>query len=182
MADRREAARRDRLVELYREGSVCVRCPLSATRTKVVFGSGNADADLMFVGEAPGAEEDRQGLPFVGRAGGLLTRLLEEIGLRREDVFITNTLMCRPPANRDPQPVEIESCHPYLEEKIRLIKPRVIATLGNFATKLLTGNRAGITKVRGTPQVHVLGGVTVFVMPLLHPAAALRTPSLVETL
>jgi uracil-DNA glycosylase len=175
-------SRRDRLVELYHETSDCQRCPLAATRTKVVFGSGNADADLMFVGEAPGAEEDRQGLPFVGRAGALLSELLGEIGLTREDVFINNVLMCRPPGNRDPQPNEIESCSPYLEKRIELIQPKVIGTLGNFATKLLTGSRTGITKVRGTPQVHVLGGRAVYLMPLLHPAAALRTPSLVETL
>jgi uracil-DNA glycosylase len=147
-----------------------------------VFGSGNADADLMFVGEAPGAEEDRQGLPFVGRAGALLTELLGGIGLRREDVFITNVLQSRPPGNRDPQPTEIEACSPFLQTKVELIQPKVIGTLGNFATKLLTGSRAGITKVRGTPQVHVLGGRAVYLMPLLHPAAALRTPSLVETL
>jgi uracil-DNA glycosylase family 4 len=182
MAEPTAEERRERLVEVYREASGCVLCPLHETRTKVVFGSGNSDADLMFVGEAPGAEEDRQGLPFVGRAGGLLTQLLEEIGLKREDVFIANTLKCRPPGNRDPQPVEIETCNPYLQQQVELIQPRVIATLGNFATKLLTGNRAGITRVRGTPQVHELGGVTVFLMPLLHPAAALRTPSLVETL
>jgi uracil-DNA glycosylase family 4 len=147
-----------------------------------VFGSGNANAELMFVGEAPGAEEDRQGLPFVGRAGALLTELLGGIGLRREDVFITNVLQSRPPGNRDPQPTEIEACSPYLQTKVELIQPKVIGTLGNFATKLLTGSRAGITKVRGTPQVHVLGGRAVYLMPLLHPAAALRTPSLVETL
>jgi uracil-DNA glycosylase family 4 len=175
-------SRRDRLVELYREASDCRRCPLAATRTKVVFGSGNSDADLMFVGEAPGAEEDRQGLPFVGRAGALLTELLAEIGMRREDVFINNVLMCRPPGNRDPQPDEIESCSPYLQTRVELIQPKVIATLGNFATRLLTGSRTGITKVRGTPQVHVIGGRAVYLMPLLHPAAALRTPSLVETL
>jgi uracil-DNA glycosylase len=176
------AERRERLVELYRTASGCELCPLSETRTNVVFGAGNADADLMFVGEAPGAEEDKQGLPFVGRAGGLLAELLAGIGLRREDVFITNVLLCRPPGNRDPQPVEIESCQPYLYRKIELIEPRVIATLGNFATKLLTGSRAGITRVRGTPQVHAIGGRTVFLFPLLHPAAALRTPSLAETL
>ncbi len=174
--------RRERLVSVYREASVCTRCPLSETRTNVVFGAGHSNADLMFVGEAPGAEEDRQGLPFVGRAGALLTELLAGIGLRRDDVFIANVLLCRPPGNRDPQPVEIESCNPWLDAKFELIEPRVVATLGNFATKLLTGNRAGITKVRGTPQVHELGGRTVFVMPLLHPAAALRTPSLVDTL
>jgi uracil-DNA glycosylase family 4 len=174
--------RRERLVEVFNEASVCEKCPLSTTRTKVVFGSGNADADLMFVGEAPGAEEDRQGLPFVGRAGALLTQLLEGIGLQRDDVFICNVLKCRPPGNRDPQPIEIESCQPYLFEQVRLIEPRVVCTLGNFATKLLTGSRTGISKVRGATQVHDLGGRTVFVMPLFHPAAALRTPSVEDIL
>jgi uracil-DNA glycosylase family 4 len=175
-------ARRERLVEVFNEASVCQKCPLAATRTKVVFGAGNADADLMFVGEAPGAEEDRQGLPFVGRAGALLNELLEGIGLSRDDVFVANVLKCRPPGNRDPQPVEIESCRPYLFEQVRLIEPRVVCTLGNFATKLLTGNPTGITKVRGTPQVHDLGGRTVFVLPLLHPAAGLRTPAVADQL
>lgn len=174
--------RRERLVEVYREASVCMRCPLSETRTNVVFGAGSADADLMFVGEAPGAEEDRQGLPFVGRAGALLTELLEEIGLTRKQVWVTNVLRCRPPGNRDPQPIEIESCQPYTYRQVELIEPRVVATLGNFATKLLTGSPAGITRVRGTPQVRDIGGRTVFLMPLFHPAAALRTPSLTETL
>jgi uracil-DNA glycosylase len=174
--------RRERLVDVYREASVCDLCPLSETRANVVFGAGNADADLMFVGEAPGAEEDRQGLPFVGRAGALLTELLDRIGMKREDVWITNVLRCRPPGNRDPQPIEIESCQAYTYKQVELIEPRVIGTLGNFATKLLTGSRTGITKVRGTAQVHEIGGRTVFVMPLLHPAAALRTPSLVDTL
>jgi uracil-DNA glycosylase len=174
--------RRLRLVDSYNEAIVCERCPLAKTRNRVVFGAGNADADLMFVGEAPGAEEDRQGLPFVGRAGALLTEMLDGIGMAREDVFIANVLMCRPPGNRDPQPLEIESCHPYLLEKVALIEPRVICTLGNFATKLLTGNRAGITRVRGTPQVQELGGRTVFLLPLFHPAAALRTPAVAETL
>jgi uracil-DNA glycosylase len=174
--------RRERLVEVYREASVCELCPLSAARTNVVFGAGNADADLMFVGEAPGAEEDRQGLPFVGRAGALLTELLEGIGMKREDVWITNVLRCRPPGNRDPQPIEIESCQPYTYTQVELIEPRVVGTLGNFATKLLTGSRTGITRVRGTVQVHEIGSRPVFVMPLLHPAAALRTPSLVDTL
>ena len=176
------ADRRLRLVDSYNEAIVCERCPLAATRNRVVFGAGNSDADLMFVGEAPGAEEDRQGLPFVGRAGALLTQLLEEIGLARDEVFIANVLMCRPPGNRDPQPLEIESCHPYLLEKIDLIQPRVVCTLGNFATKLLTGNRAGITRVRGTPQVQQLGRRTVFLLPLFHPAAALRTPAMADTL
>jgi DNA polymerase len=175
-------ARREALIDVYREVADCERCPLSATRTRAVFGAGDADADLMFVGEAPGAEEDRQGLPFVGRAGQLLNQLLAEIGLSRDDVFIANVLKSRPPGNRDPQPEEIEACWPYLERQIQLIEPHVIATLGNFATKKITGSPIGITRVRGTPQVHELASRTVFVFPLLHPAAALRTPSLVETL
>ena len=174
--------RRERLVGVYREASTCTKCPLAQTRTSVVFGSGDADANLMFVGEAPGAQEDRQGLPFVGRAGALLTELLGGIGLTREQVWITNVLRCRPPGNRDPQPVEIESCQPYTHRQVELIQPRVVATLGNFATKLLTGSRAGITRVRGTPQLHEVAGRTVFLMPLFHPAAALRTPALVDTL
>jgi len=174
--------RRAKLVELYEQVQSCVRCPLHETRGKAVFGAGNADADLMFVGEAPGAEEDRQGLPFVGRAGQLLNELLAGIGLAREDVFIANVLKSRPPGNRDPQPLEIEACRPYLFEQVRLIEPRVVCTLGNFATKLLSGNPAGITKVRGTPQVHALGERTVFLLPLFHPAAALRTPAVKETL
>ena len=163
------AERRERLVEVYREASTCPRCPLSETRTKVVFGAGNADADLMFVGEAPGAEEDRTGLPFVGRAGKFLGELLEGVGLSRDEVFINNVLLCRPPGNRDPQPEEIEVCRPWLETKIDLIQPRVIATLGNFATKLLTANPTGITKVRGTPQEHVLGGRPRLRLPALPP-------------
>jgi uracil-DNA glycosylase family 4 len=175
-------ARRQELVALYKEVAVCERCPLHLTRTKAVFGAGNADADLMFVGEGPGAEEDRQGLPFVGRAGKLLDQLLGEVGLARDDVFIANVLKSRPPGNRDPQPLEIEACRPYLFRQIELIEPKVVCTLGNFATKLLTGNPTGISRVHGTAQVHRLGGRTVFVLPLYHPAAALRTPSLVEDL
>jgi uracil-DNA glycosylase len=175
-------ARRERLVEVYNQASICERCPLSETRNRVVFGAGNADADLMFVGEAPGAEEDRQGLPFVGRAGAFLSELLEGIGLKREDVFINNVLLCRPPGNRDPQPDEIDACRPWLEQRIELIQPRVICTLGNFATKLLTGNPTGITKVRGTPQQHLIGGRFVHLLPLFHPAAGLRTPRVADKL
>jgi uracil-DNA glycosylase family 4 len=174
--------RRERLVELYREASDCVRCSLHEGRTKVVFGAGNADADLMFVGEAPGMHEDLQGLPFVGRAGKLLDQLLEEVGLSRADVFITNVLLCRPPGNRDPQPDEIDTCKPYLHRKIELIEPKVICTLGNFATKLITRSSRGITAVHGRPQVHELGGRTVRVYPLYHPAAALRSTRTLEEL
>ena len=175
-------ARRQALVEVYNQASICERCPLSETRNRVVFGAGNADADLMFVGEAPGAEEDWQGLPFVGRAGSFLTELIEGIGMTRDEVFINNVILCRPPGNRDPQPEEIDSCRPWLEQRISLIQPRVICTLGNFATKLLTANPTGITKVRGTPQEHVIGGRSVYMMPLFHPAAGLRTPRVAEQL
>jgi uracil-DNA glycosylase family 4 len=176
------AERRERLVEYFKEASTCTRCRLSETRTKVVFGAGNADADLMFIGEGPGAEEDRQGLPFVGRAGQLLNQLLGEVGLTREDVWISNTVRCRPPGNRDPQVDEITACDRYTDAQIELIEPRVICTLGNFATKLITGNQTGITKVRGVPQAHVVGGRAVHVFPLLHPAAALRTPAMADQL
>jgi DNA polymerase len=176
------AARREALIEVYNEASVCERCPLHEGRTSVVFGAGNADADLMFVGEAPGAEEDRQGLPFVGRAGMFLNELLEGIGMSRDDVFIANVLKCRPPGNRDPQPEEIDSCRPYLERQVELIQPKIIGTLGNFSTKLLTGNPAGITRVRGTAQEHLIGGRRALLLPLFHPAAGLRTPRVAETL
>ena len=174
--------RREELVAVFREARQCVKCDLSATRTQVVFGSGNADADLMFVGEAPGAEEDRQGLPFVGRSGNLLTQMLHEVGIEREEVFIANTLKCRPPENRDPTQVEIETCRPWLYEQIRLIQPRVVATLGNFSTKLLSGSPTGITKVHGVPQVKKLGVRTVYLLPLFHPAAALRSKAPAEAL
>jgi uracil-DNA glycosylase len=175
MQSRPAAERREDLVALYREASGCVRCPLHEGRTNVVFGNGNADAALMFVGEAPGHHEDLQGLPFVGRAGQLLDELLGEIGLSRKDVFVANVLKCRPPGNRDPQPDEIDTCKPYLNRQIELIEPKVICTLGNFATKLLTRSNRGITAVHGRPQVHELGGRTVRVYPLYHPAAALRS-------
>ena len=174
--------RRAELVALYRELTGDHVCPLVAHRTQVVFGSGHADAELMFVGEAPGAEEDRLGKPFVGRAGKLLDRLLEEIGLSREQTFVANVLKCRPPGNRDPLPEEIEECSPYLFRQIALIEPLVVCTLGNFSTKLLTGERTGITKVHGRPQTRELGGLTVQLYPLFHPAAALRTDPVLELL
>jgi uracil-DNA glycosylase family 4 len=182
MQPRSASERREELVALYHEASVCERCPLFQGRTKVVFGNGNANADLMFVGEAPGHHEDLQGLPFVGRAGQLLDQLLEEIGFTRKDVFVANTVKCRPPGNRDPQPDEIESCRPYLQRQIELIEPKVICTLGNFATKLLTRSNRGITSVHGRPQVHELAGQAVRVYPLYHPAAALRTPKVQQEL
>ena len=175
--------RRAELTEVYRRARVCTTCPqLASTRTQVVFGSGNADADLMFVGEAPGAREDEQGIPFVGAAGKLLGELLGEIGMTREDVFVANVLKCRPPGNRDPLPVEIESCSPYLMRQVELIEPRVICTLGNFATKLLRGEPTGITRLHGQAEIRVIGERAVRLFPLFHPAAALYTRSLLETL
>jgi DNA polymerase len=160
----------------------CTKCALAHGRTQVVFGAGSPNADLMFVGEAPGFHEDKQGVPFVGAAGQLLTRLLGEIGIAREDVYINNVLMCRPPGNRDPQPEEIQSCEPHLWKKIELIQPKLICTLGNFATKLLSGRPAGITQVHGQPQDVVLGGNPVTLYPIFHPAAALYTPRMLAVL
>ncbi len=176
------AARRDALAAFASETAGCTRCRLAAGRTQVVFGVGNPDADLMFVGEAPGFHEDQQGYPFVGQAGKLLDRLLGGIGLERGQVYIANVLKCRPPGNRNPQPDEIEACEGHLFRQIELIEPRVVATLGNFATKLLSGKPHGITRVHGTPQPTSLGGRRVILYPLFHPAAALYTPAMLRTL
>jgi uracil-DNA glycosylase family 4 len=148
----------------------------------VVFGSGNADADLMFIGEAPGANEDKQGLPFVGQAGKLLDKLLVEIGLERSDVFIANTVKCRPPNNRGPHPHEIEACNDYLRRQVELIEPNVICTLGNFSTKLLRRDPTGISRLHGQDEVRMLGSRAIRLYPLYHPAAALYTPSTLQTL
>ena len=175
--------RRAELTAVYRQARQCVRCQeLASTRTQVVFGAGNADADLMFVGEAPGAREDEQGIPFVGAAGKLLDELLAEVGLARGDVFIANTLKCRPPGNRDPLPVEIETCSDYLMRQVELIEPRVICTLGNFSTKLLRGEPTGISRLHGQAEIRVIGARAVRLYPLFHPAAALYTRSLLDTL
>jgi len=160
----------------------CTRCRLAQGRTQVVFGSGSPQARLMFVGEAPGFHEDKQGVPFVGQAGKLLERLLGQIGLRRDDVYIANVLKCRPPGNRDPQPDEIEACEPHLFRQIELIEPVVIATLGNFATKLLSGRPLGITRVHGQEQRLTIAGRGVLLYPLYHPAAALYTPAMLKVL
>jgi uracil-DNA glycosylase family 4 len=158
------------LDELDREASVCTRCRLASGRTQVVFGVGNADADVMFIGEGPGYHEDKQGEPFVGAAGQLLTRLLGEIGLRREDVWITNVVRCRPPGNRDPLPDEIEACRPFTEGTIENVRPRVVVTLGNFATRVMLDKPVSISRVRG--QRFTVGGRTV--IPTFHPAAVLH--------
>lgn len=175
--------RREALKAVLMRARACTRCAeLAATRHKVVFGAGNADAELMFVGEAPGASEDEQGVPFVGRAGKLLSQLLEEIGLSREEVFIANTLKCRPPGNRDPQPIEIENCSEYLMRQVELIQPSVICTLGNFSTKLLRKDPTGITRLHGQPEVIEIGQRAVRLYPIYHPAAALYTPRMLQTL
>jgi uracil-DNA glycosylase family 4 len=160
----------------------CERCALARTRTQVVFGSGSPAAELMFVGEAPGFHEDKQGIPFVGAAGQLLGRLLAGIGMTREDVYVANVLKCRPPGNRDPLPDEIQSCEGHLFKQIELIQPKLVATLGNFATKLLSGRPNGITQVHGRPQEVVLGGNAVTLYPIYHPAAALYTPRMLAVL
>jgi uracil-DNA glycosylase family 4 len=173
---------RDELQTFGASVAGCTRCRLAQGRTQVVFGSGSPHAELMFVGEAPGFHEDKQGIPFVGQAGKLLERLLGGIGLGREDVYIANVLKCRPPGNRDPQPDEIESCEPHLFRQIELIEPAVIATLGNFATKLLSGRPLGITRVHGQEQRLTIADRNVLLYPLYHPAAALYTPAMLKVL
>jgi DNA polymerase len=160
----------------------CTKCRLAQGRTQVVFGVGDPKADLMFVGEAPGYHEDQQGKPFVGQAGKLLDNLLAGIGLARDQVYVANVLKCRPPGNRDPQPDEIEACESHLFRQISLIEPKVVATLGNFATKLLSGKPTGITRVHGAEQETRLGGRRVLLYPLYHPAAALYTPAMLKVL
>jgi uracil-DNA glycosylase family 4 len=160
----------------------CTKCRLAEGRTQVVFGVGDPSADLMFVGEAPGFHEDQQGKPFVGQAGKLLDKLLAGIGLERSHVYICNVLKCRPPGNRDPQPDEIEACEGHLFRQISMIEPKVVATLGNFATKLLSGKPTGITRVHGAEQEATLGGRSVLLYPLYHPAAALYTPAMLKVL
>jgi uracil-DNA glycosylase len=158
------------LGELAREASTCTRCRLSQGRTQVVFGVGNPRADVMFIGEGPGYYEDKQGEPFVGAAGQLLNRMLGEIGLQREDVYIANVVKCRPPGNRDPLPDEIEACRPYLDAQIAGVRPRVIVTLGNFATRVILDRQVSISRVRG--QRFDVAGRTV--LPTFHPAAILH--------
>jgi uracil-DNA glycosylase family 4 len=170
------------LREYAEQTATCTRCALAQGRTQVVFGSGSPNADLMFVGEAPGFHEDQQGVPFVGQAGKLLDKLLAGIGLTRADVMVVNVLKCRPPGNRDPMPEEIAACEPHLFRQIELIEPKVVATLGNFATKLLSGKPAGITRVHGVEQEVTLGPRTVLLYPIYHPAAALYTPSMLKVL
>jgi DNA polymerase len=158
------------LEEVAREASTCTRCRLSETRTQVVFGVGDPSADVMLIGEAPGFHEDKQGEPFVGAAGQLLTKVLNGIGLERREVYIANVLRCRPPGNRDPLPDEIEACTPWLVETISIVQPSVVVTLGNFATKFVLNTTQGITRVRG--QTFPWHGR--WVIPTFHPAAILH--------
>lgn len=175
--------RRQALQAVFREARGCTRCPqLAATRTQVVLGAGDVDADLMFVGEAPGREEDERGVPFVGRSGMLLDELLAGIGIAREDVFVTNALQCRPPDNRNPAPSELTNCETWLWRQLELVRPVVVCTLGNFATKLLRGDLTPITKIHGQAEVRTLGPLTVRLLPLFHPAAALYQRSNIEAL
>jgi uracil-DNA glycosylase family 4 len=152
------------------EAAGCTRCRLHQSRTQVVFGQGDPNADLMFVGEAPGFHEDRQGIPFVGPSGQLLNRLLEGIGLRRQDVYICNVVKSRPPQNRDPLPDEIAACRPWLDAQVRLVDPKVVVTLGNFAAKTLLETTTGITRLRG--RAYPFQGRVL--LPTFHPAAALH--------
>lgn len=175
---------RSELLCQYHEAEVlgCTRCALHQTRTQVVAGSGDPEAAIMFVGEAPGYHEDRSGVPFVGAAGKLLDQMLGEIGLRRDEVFVANVLKCRPPGNRDPLAGEISSCEPHLFRQVAIIRPRMICTLGNFATKLISGRPDSISRVHGCELEIAVGGHPVILYPLFHPAAALYTPAMLDTL
>ena len=171
-----------RIDALRREVEQSPCCRLFGSRTRLVFGEGDPAAYLMFVGEAPGDHEDQQGRPFVGAAGKLLEELLAGIGLKRGQVYIANVLKCRPPNNRDPVPAEVAACEPYLWKQIEIIAPRVVCSLGNHATKLLSGKPLGITKVHGRPQAVRIGQRRVHLYPIFHPAAALYTPAMLTTL
>lgn len=160
------------LEEVQRQALLCQRCRLAAGRRHVVFGEGPVPADLMWIGEGPGQTEDELGRPFVGRAGELLTRIIEAAGFRREEVYITNIVMCRPPGNRTPLPDEMEACRPFLEEKLRLVAPKIAVLLGSTAAKAFLGPDTRITQVRG--RWHHVGGIAM--MPTYHPAALLRDP------
>lgn len=171
MEDWRKATTLDELNEAIKD---CLACPLGRTRTNLVLGSGDPEAEIMFVGEAPGYHEDRQGMPFVGPAGQFLDQLLKSIGLRRSEVYIANTLKCRPPENRDPLPEELSACTPYLFKQIEIIRPRIICTLGNHATRTLLRTGTGISQLHG--KLIRKGGLAY--VPLFHPAAALHKPPL----
>lgn len=173
------------ITALAADAADCTKCPLHETRNTVVFGVGNEEADLMFIGEAPGADEDKQGEPFVGRAGKLLTQIIEAgMKMKRTEVYIANILKCRPPGNRNPHPDEVATCSPYLIRQLELIEPKVIVALGSFAAQMLLNRKEGITKLRGTFHPCNVPGLRVpphkkppVVMPTFHPAYLLRNPS-----
>lgn len=167
---------------LEAEAAGCTRCGLATSRVQVVYGTGAPDADLMLVGEAPGFGEERDGTPFAGQAGALLDRLLGTIGLSRDDVYLANVLKCRPPSNRDPLPDEVAACEPHLFRQVEAVRPRVVATLGTFATRLLSARPHGITRVHGREQEVTVGALRVTLYPLYHPAAALYTPTMLRVL
>ncbi len=167
---------RERLDELAGRAAACTACRLHEGRTQAVFADGSPEADIMFIGEGPGYNEDKEGLPFVGKAGMLLNRLLREVGLDRREVYIANVVKCRPPNNRDPRPDEIEACKHFVVEQLRLVNPAVVMTMGNFSTKLLLKTSVGITRTRG--QVYPWWGRVV--IPTFHPAAALRSGPTME--
>lgn len=177
-AVRSNGSRAERLDRFYHEIKDCMKCPLGATRTRLVFGSGNADAKILLIGEAPGFHEDQQGVPFVGAAGTLLNKVLANVGLSREELYIANVIKCRPPDNRTPLRGEVESCRPYLREQIEIIEPEVIGTMGNPATELFVPNFKGITKSRG--RIYQWERFTV--LPIYHPAAALYRNELLKDL
>ena len=161
------------LDDIREELGDCSRCRLSGSRTSIVFGSGNPDARLMFIGEAPGSEEDRQGLPFVGRAGQLLTKIIESIGIRRNDVYICNVLKCRPPKNRNPEADEVETCSPFLRQQLEAVRPQIVCCLGTFASQTMLGMKVPISKLRG--RFHVIEGIRF--IATFHPAYLLRNPA-----
>jgi len=171
--ENKKSSAKETLSQLKDIVASCEKCSLCETRNNTVFGEVNENADLMFVGEAPGADEDKQGRPFVGRAGQLLTKIIEALGIKREDVFIANILKCRPPDNRNPLPEEIELCSPYLRKQIEIIKPKVICTLGKFASQTLLNSEVPISRLRG--QFHEYRGIKL--MPTYHPAFLLRNSS-----
>ncbi len=170
------ADKKSSLYELEQKVAACKKCELNETRTNPVFGEGNIDATLMFVGEAPGKDEDIQGKPFVGRAGKLFNEILKDIGLKREEVYIANCLKCRPPKNRDPKPDELINCFGYLKEQIKIIRPKVIGTLGRYSTYQLTGQKGALGMLRG--RVFNFGNIKV--VPLYHPAYLLRNPNAID--
>lgn len=168
--------RHNALEHLKTQVAQCTKCPLAEGRTHVVFGEGNPDAEILFIGEAPGKDEDVQGRPFVGRSGKLLDQMMAEVGLARQDVFIGNVIKCRPPDNRDPKDEEMDTCEPWLKEQLQLLEPKVIITLGRFAAQRLLGEKISIMKSRG--RFFLYEGIKL--MPMLHPAAVLRNMNLLQ--